>query len=169
VQKLIVVLALILLPKLSGSAEFSHHVSADAVIENRGGQVLLKSRSHLSRRIEAFAVKHGADPALAPELAELISACEHPRVLAAIAAQESGFDLHARGKAGEIGAYQIIPRDHGHPGSTWHSQTKAAERILQELVSDAGGRLRVAVRHYNGSGPAAVRYSRKVMAMAGSI
>ena len=130
---------------------------------------MLVARSDLSKRIERFAVKNGADPAIAPELAELLSLCEHPRVLAAIAAKESRFDLQARGQCGEVGAFQIIPRHHGYPGRTWPAQTKAAERILNELVSDAGGKLSVAVRRYNGSGVKAARYSVHVLAMAKSI
>ena len=169
-KKLIVVLAAVaLLPKLSGSAEFSRHVSAENIIENRGGQVLLKPRSGLSKRIERFAVAHGAKPEVAPELAELIATCDHPRVLAAIAAKESNFNDRARGKAGEIGMYQVLPRVHGHPGRTWRDQTKTSERLLNELVSDAGGVLQVAVRRYNGSGPKAAHYAKHVMAMARSI
>ncbi len=169
-KRLIVIIAAVaLLPKLSGSAEYSRTVSAESVIENRGGKVLLVARSGLSKRIERFAVAHGANPNIAPELAELISVHEHPRVLAAIAAKESGFNLLARGSAGEVGAYQIIPKLHGHPGRTWDSQTKAAERLLNDLVSDANGKLEPAVRRYNGSGEKAERYAKHVMLMARSI
>lgn len=169
-KKIIVVLsAALLLPKLSGSAEFTRNVSAENVIENRAGKVLLKPRSGLSKRIELFAVKHGADPAIAPDLAELLAACEHPRVLAAIAAKESNFRLNARGASGEVGAFQIRPELHGHPGYTWGSQTKSAERLLKELTSDARGRLEPAVKSYNGAGPKAVRYAKHVMLMARSI
>jgi len=168
-KQLIIVLAVVLLPKLSGSAEYSRTVSAENVIENRGGKVLLRARSGLSKRIEIFAVKHGAKLDIAPELAELISVHEHPRILAAIAAKESGFNLFARGGAGEIGAYQIIPKLHGHPGRTWDSQTKAAERLLNELVSDANGKLETAVRRYNGSGPKSIKYAKHVMSLAKSI
>lgn len=169
-NRLIVIIAAVaLLPKLAGSAEYSRTVSAENVIENRGGKVLLVPRSGLSKRIERFAVTYGAKPDIAPELAELISVHEHPRVLAAIAAKESGFNLSARGSAGEVGAYQIIPKLHGHPGRTWDSQTKAAERLLNELVSDANGKLEPAVRHYNGAGPKAVKYAKHVLALAKSI
>lgn len=166
---IVIVAAVALLPKLSGSAEYSRTVSAENVIENRGGKVLLVARSGLSKRIERFAIAHGAKPDIAPELAELISVHEHPRVLAAIAAKESGFNLLARGSAGEVGAYQIIPKLHGHPGRTWDSQTKAAERLLNDLVSDANGKLEPAVRRYNGSGEKATRYAKHVMLMARSI
>lgn len=161
--------AVMLLPTIPNSAEYTRYVSAENVVTNRGGEVLLKPRSPLSKRIERFAVKHGADPAIAPQLAELLAACEHPRVLTAIAAKESGFNLRARGSAGEVGAFQIIPRYHGHPGNSWESQTDAAERLLKDLVSDSGGRLEVAVRRYNGAGPKAVKYARHVMEMARSI
>lgn len=169
-KKTLVALAtLALLPKLCSSGEYSRHVSPETIVENRGGQVLLQPRSGLSKRIEAFAIKHGADPRIAPELAELLAACDHPRVLAAIAAKESNFNLRARGRSGEVGAYQIIPRDWGHPGYTWHSQTKAAERILNELTESTAGKLLPAVSRYNGSGPRAAAYGKHVMAMAMSI
>lgn len=161
--------AVMLLPTIPSSAEYTRDVSAENVIVNRGGEVLLKPRSDLSKRIERFAVKHGADPAIAPQLAELLAACDHPRVLTAIAAKESGFNIRARGKSGEVGAFQIIPRLHGHPGNSWESQTDAAERLLNELISDSGGRLDVAVRKYNGAGPKAIKYARHVMSMAMSI
>jgi hypothetical protein len=168
-MKTIILLVTFLYPAICGSGEYTRHVSSENVIENRAGVIASVKRSSLSKRIEKFAVAHGADPVLAPELAELISVYEHPRVLAAIAAKESGFKLDARGSAGEVGAYQIIPKLHGHPGRTWGSQTEAAERLLNELISDAHGKLEPAVRQYNGSGPKAVRYARHVLSMARSI
>jgi len=169
-KKTLLVLALVaLLPKICSSGVYSKHVTSESIIENRAGVISSVKRSSLSRRIETFAVKHGADPKIAPELAELLAACEHPRVLAAVAAKESNFRLDAKGKAGEVGAFQQIPRLHGHPGHTWGSQTKAAERLLKELVESSGGKLSAAVRKYNGSGPKAVRYASSVMAMAHSI
>jgi len=168
-MKMVFLLATFLYPAICSSGEYTRHVSSEAVIENRAGVIASVKRSSLSKRIEKFAVTHGAKPDIAPELAELISVHEHPRVLAAIAAKESGFNLSARGSAGEVGAYQIIPKLHGHPGRTWDSQTKAAERLLNELVSDANGKLEPAVRHYNGAGPKAVRYAKHVLALAKSI
>lgn len=169
-KRTLLVLALVaLLPKICSSGVYSRHVTPESVVENRAGVTVSVERSSLSKRIERFAVKHGADPGIAPELAELLAACEHPRVLAAIAAKESNFRLHAKGKAGEVGAFQIRPEYHGHPGSTWGSQSKAAERLLKELVEASGGKLSSAVRKYNGAGPKAVRYASHVMAMAYSI
>lgn len=169
-KRLIIILASIaLLPKLSGSAEFTRHVSADNIIENHGGKVFLKARSDLSKRIERFSVQHGADPAIAPELAELIAVCEHPRVLAAIAARESNFNDRAVGGMSEIGMYQVLPQVHGHPGKTWREQTKFSERILRDLVTESRGDLRSAVRKYNGSGAAARKYASHVIGMARSI
>ncbi len=156
-------------PQLCSSGEYTRRVLPETVEENRAGVTFSVKRSSLSRRIEAFAVKHGADPAIAPELAELLASYEHPRVLAAIAAKESNFRLNARGKAGEVGAFQIIPKYHGHPGKTWSSQTRAADRLLRDLVSDARGRLETAVIRYNGAGPKAERYAKSVMALVRSI
>ena len=169
-KRLIIFLAALLLQsEVCSSADYTRHVSAENIIENRGGEVLLVPRSHLSRRIEKFAVAHGADPAIAPELAELLAACEHPRVLAAIAAKESNFNLRAGGKSGEVGAFQRLPRVWGHPGRTRGSRSKASARILQKLVSKADGKLLPAVRRYTGSGPMAVRYAHHIMKLAYSI
>lgn len=169
-KRTLLVLALVaLLPKIGGSADFSRTVSADVVEEHRGGQVLLKPRSDLSKRIERFAVKHGADPVVAPELAELLAACEFPRVLAAMAAKESNFNPNAVGNAGEIGAWQVRTEYWGHPGRTLGSQAKKSESILQNLVAESNGKLESAVRRYNGAGPKAVRYAAHVMSMARSI
>lgn len=167
-MKIVLVLCL-LFPSICGSADYTRSVSAESIIENRGGQVLLKSRSGLSKRIERFSIAHGADPKIAPELAELLAACEHPRVLAAVAAKESRFNPNAVGKSGEIGAWQVIPKHWGHPGRSLRSQAKKSEAILKELVDASGGKLEVAVRKYNGSGPKAVRYASHVMSMARSI
>lgn len=168
-KRLIVILAVVLLPKLSGSAEFTRHVSADSIVENHGGKVLLKARSGLSKRIEKFAVKHGANPGIAPQIAELLATCEHPRVLAAIAAKESNFNENAIGSKHEIGMFQVLPSVHGHPGKTWADQTKTSERILHDLISESDGDLRTGVRKYNGSGAAARKYASHVMRMARSI
>lgn len=165
---LMVLAASLLLSRTSGSAEFSRHVSSETISENRGGQVLLIPRSNLSKRIEAFAVRHGADPSEAAVIAEILATKDHPRVLAAIAARESHFDLHAIGAAKEIGAFQQHPV-HGHPGRTWSSQSDAAERMLNDLVAEHHGQLVPAVTAYNGAGPGAREYCRAVMAMARSI
>lgn len=169
-KRLIVIIAAIaLLPKLAGSAEYSRTVSAENVIENRGGKVLLVPRSGLSKRIERFAVIHGANPTIAPQIAELLATCEHPRVLAAIAARESNFNENAIGSKHEIGMFQVLPSVHGHPGKTWADQTKTSERILHDLISESDGDLRTGVRKYNGSGAAARKYASHVMRMARSI
>jgi hypothetical protein len=168
-KKVILCFLLASVPISASSADYYRRVSGSSVIECLGDRISSKPRSDLSMRIERFAVAHGAKPEVAPELAELIATCDHPRVLAAIAAKESNFNDRARGKAGEIGMYQVLPRVHGHPGRTWRDQTKTSERLLNELVSDAGGVLQVAVRRYNGSGPKAAHYAKHVMALARSI
>ena len=169
-KKTLLVLAMVaLLPKICSSGVYTKHVTPESIIENRAGVISSVKRSSLSRRIETFAVKHGADPKIAPELAELLAACEHPRVLAAVAAKESRFNPNAVGKSGEIGAWQVIPKHWGHPGRSLRSQAKKSEAILKELVDASGGKLEVAVRKYNGSGPKAVRYASHVMSMARSI
>lgn len=158
-KKYIVLIAFILLlPALSEAAVHSTKRVRSA-----------RPQSTLVDRIAVFIRKHGRDPVVARQLAELLAACEHPRVMAAIAAKESNFNIAARGTHGEVGAFQVIPRLHGHPGHTWRSQSKKTDDILRDLVSKSGGRLTVALRRYNGAGPAASRYADHVMAMARSI
>ena len=169
-KRTLLVLALVaLLPKICSSGVYSKHVTSESVIENRAGVISSVKRSSLSRRIEKFAVAHGADPAIAPELAELLAACEFPRVLAAMGAKESNFNPRAVGKAGEIGAWQVRAKYWGHPGRTLSSQALKSESILRDLVAESNGKLESAVRRYNGAGPKAVRYAAHVMSMARSI
>lgn len=127
------------------------------------------SKAQLVGRLERFIQSHAKDPGVARSLARILVDCDHPRVLAAIAATESKFDLSARGRHGEVGAFQVKPSIWGHPGRTWRSQAKKSESVLKGLVSDAGGRLLPALRKYNGTGPAAERYADQVLAMATSI
>lgn len=164
---IVVLAAVMLLPNLCGSAEYTRNVSAENVIENRAGQVLLTPRSGLSKRIENFIRKYRKNDAAV--WAEVIAACEHPRVLAAIAARESQFDERAIGRLGEIGAYQQRPEIHGHPGVSILEQTQSAEKLLSELVAESHGKLYQAVRAYNGAGPRAEQYAASVLAVARSI
>lgn len=168
-MKKLIILAFVLFPALPGSGEYTRSVFAGEVVENRAGLTVSVNRSALSRRIENFAVRHGADPKRAVEYAEFLATRQHPRVLAAIAAKESRFNVRAVGKVGEIGAFQQRPELHGHPGRSFESQAAAAERHLVRLVKNKDGKLHHAVRSYNGSGPAADRYAAHVMAMARSI
>ena len=142
-----IILLFVLLLNISCSSEIASHGSLESA--NRAGVTAPVERSSLSRRIESFAVKHGADPKMAPELADLLAECEHPRLMAAVAARESHFNPDARGTSGEIGMYRVIPKDWGHPGHTVRSQTKKTEEVLRKLIKANNGKLHVTLAKYN--------------------
>jgi len=160
---------LTLFPSISGSSEYLRVIYPDAVIEKRADRVLIRQRSDLSRRIEQFALQHGASTTMAPEIAELLEGLEHGPLLAAIAAHESRFDCSALGKAGELGAYQVQPGIWGDPGTSFYSQTDNAISILQELLESSGGDIGGALEHYNGKGLKARKYASRVLRLANSI
>jgi len=165
----VMALAVCALPSICGSGEYSRKITPDAIVENRGGQHWVKQRSKLSKRIESFAVKYGADEMLAAEMAELLCALENGKVLAAIAAKESGFDVRALGRVGEVGAYQVLPKYWGDPGNNFSSQTEKADKILQELLDASNGDLAAALERYNGTGLKAKAYASSVLSLAAKI
>lgn len=122
----------------------------------------------MSQRIERFALAHGCDPDLAPELADLLAECEYPRVMAAIACRESRFDTAAIGSVGERGMYQVRPDVWGDPGQSLKSQTDKAEAVLLALIKKHGGLSR-AIARYNGDGRKAMEYRDDVLQLARSI
>ncbi len=162
-------LFLTLVPSICGPGEYHRLICPDAVIEKRADRVLTRQRSELSRRIEQFALQHGATTSMAPEIAELLEGLEHGPLLAAIAALESRFDCAALGEAGELGAYQVLPGIWGDPGTSFYSQTGNATSILQELLESSGGDISSALEHYNGKGLKAKRYASRVLRLANSI
>ena len=137
--------------------------------ENRGGRFFVKQRSDLSKRIETFARKYGADHAMAPEMAELLGSLENGKVLAAIAAMESRFDIKAEGRVGEIGAYQVRPEFWGYPGDNFKDQTEQANSILEELLRASNGDLESALGKYNGRGPKSRVYAAAVLSLLSRI
>lgn len=165
----VMALAVFSLPSICGSGEYSRKITPDAIVENRGGRLWAKQRSNLSKRIESFAVKYGADELLAADMAELLCTHKNGKVLAAIAAKESGFDVLARGRAGEVGAYQVLPKYWGEPGNSFGSQTEKADKILQELLEASNGNLATALEKYNGSGLKARAYASSVLSLAARI
>lgn len=169
-KKYLLTVACLALPSLCGSGEYSWEVRRDAVVENRGGHRNVRLRSPLSQRIESFVRRHGSVAGCrAAQMAELLSRHRHGAILAAIAARESGFDIRARGRAGEIGAYQVRPQFWGEPGETFEDQTKKAGRILNGLLTEANGNLAVALERYNGRGQRAKAYAAAVLSLAAGI
>lgn len=155
-------------PQLAAPADYHREVCSRYVVESRGGRTSFVARNPMVVRIEKFAMANGCDPDLAPELAELLAECRYPRVMAAIACRESGFDLKARGAVGERGMYQLRPELWGDPGRSARSQTEKAEDVLLALVEEHGSLSR-GIERYNGSGTDAVRYREHVLRLARSI
>ncbi|CAH2031382.1 lytic transglycosylase domain-containing protein [Trichlorobacter ammonificans] len=170
-MKIIVLVgACLALPSLCGSGEYSWEIRRDTVVETRGGRREIRPRSLLSQRIESFVRRHGAAAgSKAAQMAELLSRHRHGTVLAAIAARESGFDIQARGRAGEVGAYQVRPNIWGDPGETFGTQTEKAGSILRELLAESNGSLALALERYNGRGQRAKAYASSVLALAAGI
>ena len=85
---------------------------------------------------------------------QMTQACmktKNPKLMASVAIVESDGTPWAKGKAGERGAWQVIPKEHGQVSSNVDEQALQAERILDELrVADSGRSLRRALAQYNG-------------------
>lgn len=113
-------------------------------------------------RLAEYFAKAGSDMPI--EVAQtIISTAKRPRLMSAIAKVETQ-GRNVRGKNGEVGVWQVMPEYHGPVDPhNLAEQLRQSEAILDELLEQTGGSLRGAVQAYNGSGPAAVRYSMKVM------
>lgn len=83
----------------------------------------------------------------------------HP-VMANIAEAESEFNPKARGRSGERGMFQVIPRYWGKVPTDPLAQAKQAEKILNSLIREHKSFWK-AVERYNGSGPQARAYVKR--------
>lgn len=139
------------------SADYEIIVNPTLTIERRGGDTSVHPRIDDGANAYRWIIAHGGSF----ELAEAIS--RHPRalLLTSVAYHESKFDLNALGAAGEIGAYQIIPADWGPVPTDPAGQTAKAARILDSLIKKHGSVYR-GVRAYNGAGPQAEEYARRI-------
>lgn len=108
-------------------------------------------------------------------------------LLAAKISQESNFRPDARGRAGEIGISQIMPATAARPGYglspialealsdparaiPWGAQYLAARARAQGVTNWADPRQAVrGFAAYNGAGPQAAAYGRRVAQMAGMV
>jgi hypothetical protein len=98
-------------------------------------------------------------------IASVIARTKYPYLLAAIACVESDFRPQAIGDRGKAyGMFQVWPSIWGWNGDSVESQAMHAERILSRLL--AGRRTIHGVQHWNGGGPQARQYARRVIAIA---
>ena len=132
---------------------------ADMSVRPKVDTVILTAKE---ARLAEFYAKEGSNEPII--LAQATAKTKRPRLMAAVAVVESNGNVHAIGRAGEVTAWQIREELHGPAGVTVDDHAKSAERILEELIQESNGKLKEAVRKYNGSGPDAVKYSKRVMA-----
>lgn len=94
---------------------------------------------------------------------------KRPAIMAAIAVVESNGTPWAVGDNGKSrGAFQVQERYWGAVPVDPVEQALQAERILEELLKSRG-RLRCAITAYNGAGPAARAYERRVARLERSL
>ena len=102
--------------------------------------------------------------------AEAIARTYRPYTLAAIGAIEGTFNpAEPTDDDGAEGAYRVVPKYWGPVPKDVRGQVEQAADVLRRLEKASGGRLVVAVRRYNGRGPAAEWYANWVMKTAKNI
>jgi negative regulator of sigma E activity len=131
----------------------------EAKIQKEQSEILAK-RSNQSN-MEAYFRSNGSPFPEVMAKAVTQPTIKRPRTLAAIAIVESNGNPKAKGKSGEIGAFQILPI-HGKAKNVF-TQAEQADRLLQELLDERGS-LPAAIKGYNGTGKKADVYRRKVLA-----
>jgi hypothetical protein len=122
-----------------------------------------KKKDRIQRQIEAYVKDE--------YISEVIARSKYPYIIAAIKLTESGLcGPYVRGDNGKSrGLYQIQPQHWSfYRGQTAETQTISCVMVLEELGIERS-RLFDVIRRYNGSGPAAHRYAKRVMVLAGRI
>ena len=116
--------------------------------------------SKLETRLANFIIAHrGPDPV---NTAIVLAKAKRPRLMAAIACQESRFHPNAVGDGGRSKSmFQILGWHHGDPCDT-RLALQVAEQHLDEKIKDARGNLWDGVRRYNGCGKQARLYRERV-------
>ena len=119
--------------------------------------------TELETRLAKFIIAHqGPDPV---NTAIILATAKRPRLMAAIACQESGFKSNAVGDGGRSKSmFQILGWHHGDPCDTLLA-LRLAEAHLEGKIKDARGDLWDGVRRYNGRGQQARVYRERVAAL----
>lgn len=102
-------------------------------------------------------------------MAKAVVSTKNPKRMAAVAIIESNGNPKAKGKSGERGAFQVIEKEFGKVSKNPTKQARQSEDILEDLVRESHGNLKVALRKYNGGPdyqkkPATKVYANKILA-----
>ena len=105
--------------------------------------------SRLSRMINYFKSKGIAYP---EQMATAVLETNKPKLMAAVAVKEATpyTVKHGGYKKRHVGAWQVNEKLHGHAGNLPIDQALKAERILDELLKESNGDMRVALNSYGG-------------------
>ena len=100
--------------------------------EPRQAQIVIHQGQTEAKIQEAF---ERAGSPVPNQMAKACMKTKNPKLMASVAIVESDGTPWAKGKAGERGAWQVIPKEHGQVSSNVNEQALQAERILDELVA----------------------------------
>ena len=93
-------------------------------------------------------------------LAKAIAKTKRPRLVTGVILQESRGDITAVGLAGELGCGQVLSQHWGPVPKDAAGQVKQVEQILEELLAESQGKIKLALNKYNGDHSG--RYARQV-------
>ncbi|NTV50958.1 MAG: lytic transglycosylase domain-containing protein [Geobacteraceae bacterium] len=162
-------LVVFMLIGLAGTVEYQTEVIQERMDREHAAEVArLKSvLTFKEAQLAEFYARQGSPAAV--EMARATAQAKRPRLMAAIAAVESNGSPKAIGKAGERGAWQVMPFFHGDVPADPAGQMMQSEQLLDELLDQHGGNIKRAVKAYNGDGVKADAYSRRVLAMLAEV
>lgn len=83
------------------------------------------------------------------EMAEAVIKSKRPHIQAAQAVIESQARPNAKGKAGERGAWQVIPKYHGKVSTKARKQAEQNEIIIDDLLHEKHGNIKESLVSYN--------------------
>lgn len=165
-MRFILIIAAVLTATTAGSADYAIISQQDLTIINEGGTITIIQQPPIIGRLANFAARHGSETPL--EIAEILSVCRYPKVMAAIAARESNFNPDAIGKDGEISMFQLLDPPEGLDPEDNQAALDAAIQLLEEKVA-ATGSLHKAIRAYNGKGEKSRHYRDDVLKLINEI
>ena len=79
----------------------------------------------------------------------LLTPLERPEIVVSQSFVEARHNVKAKGKAGEQGAFQVLPNEWGKVPKTWKKQADQNERIMNELIQENKGDIQKSISGYN--------------------